>query len=64
MLYRETQVQAQVLSYADDFWLLLVVFCGVVVLIPFMQRVRGEPARARPAADKPERDPGLPAPAE
>jgi len=62
MLYRETLVQAQVLSYADDFWLLLAVFCGVLVLVPFMHRVRGEPARgaARPA----ERDPGLPAPAE
>jgi MFS transporter, DHA2 family, multidrug resistance protein len=65
MVYRETQVQAQVLSYADDFWLMLLVFCGVVVLIPFMRRVRGEPARARQAAaDKPERDPGLPAPAD
>jgi DHA2 family multidrug resistance protein len=65
MVYRETQVQAQVLSYADDFWLMLLVFCGVVVLIPFMRRVRGEPARARQAAaEKPERDPGLPAPAE
>ena len=39
MLYRET-VQAQVLSYADDFWLMLIIFCGVVVLIPFMRRVR------------------------
>jgi DHA2 family multidrug resistance protein len=64
MLYRETQVQAQVLSYADDFWLLLVVFCGVVVLIPFMRRVRGEPARVRQAAATAERDPGLPAPAD
>ena len=65
MVYRETLVQAQVLSYADDFWLMLLVFCGVVVLIPFMRRVRGEPARARQAAaEKPERDPGLPAPAE
>jgi DHA2 family multidrug resistance protein len=64
MVYRETQMQAQVLSYADDFWLMLLVFCGVVVLIPFMRRVRGEPARARQAAAKPERDPGLPAPAE
>jgi DHA2 family multidrug resistance protein len=65
MVYRETQVQAQVLSYADDFWLMLLVFCGVVVLIPLMRRVRGEPARARQAAAaRPERDPGLPAPAE
>jgi hypothetical protein len=57
-------VQAQVLSYADDFWLLLIVFCGVVVLIPFMRRVRAEPVRTRQAAEKPARDPGLPTPAE
>jgi MFS transporter, DHA2 family, multidrug resistance protein len=62
MLYRETQVQAQVLSYADDFWLLLVVFCGVVVLVPFMHRVRADALHAKAAS--PERDPGLPAPAE
>jgi hypothetical protein len=53
-----------VLSYADDFWLLLIVFCGVVVLIPFMRRVRAEPVRTRQAAEKPARDPGLPTPAE
>jgi MFS transporter, DHA2 family, multidrug resistance protein len=63
MLYRETLVQAQVLSYADDFWLMLVVFCGVVVLIPFMRRVRADGPRAR-QAEQAERDPGLPAPAE
>jgi hypothetical protein len=63
MLYRETQVQAQVLSYADDFWLLLVTFCGVVVLIPFMRRVRADAVAAR-RAQPAERDPGLPAPAE
>jgi len=63
MLYRETQVQAQVLSYADDFWLLLVTFCGVVVLIPFMKRVRADAVAAR-RAQPAERDPGLPAPAE
>jgi MFS transporter, DHA2 family, multidrug resistance protein len=62
MLYRETLVQAQVLSYADDFWLMLAVFCGVIVLVPFMHRVRTEPARGRAAP--PERDPGLPAAAE
>jgi DHA2 family multidrug resistance protein len=62
MLYRETVVQAQVLSYADDFWLMLIVFCGVVLLIPFMRRVRADATarRAQPA----ERDPGLPAAAE
>jgi MFS transporter, DHA2 family, multidrug resistance protein len=63
MLYRETLVQAQVLSYADDFWLLLVTFVGVIVLIPFMRRVRAEPARPRGPTPA-ERDPGLPAPAD
>jgi MFS transporter, DHA2 family, multidrug resistance protein len=62
MLYRETVVQAQVLSYADEFWLLLAVFCGVIVLVPFMHRVRADAPRARAAP--PERDPGLPAAAE
>jgi DHA2 family multidrug resistance protein len=62
MVYRETVVQAQVLSYADDFWLFLLVFCGVVVLIPFMRRVRSEPARKE--APSAARDPGLPAAAE
>jgi DHA2 family multidrug resistance protein len=65
MLYRETVLQAQVLSYADDFWLLLVASGAVLLLVPFMRRVRAEPARraadeAVPAA----RDPGLPAPAD
>jgi DHA2 family multidrug resistance protein len=62
MLYRETLVQAQVLAYADDFWLMLAVFCGVVVLIPFMHRIRTDPPHD--AATRAERDPGLPAPAE
>jgi MFS transporter, DHA2 family, multidrug resistance protein len=62
MLYRETVVQAQVLSYADDFWLMLAVFCGVIVLVPFMHRVRADAPRARAASS--ERDPGLPAAAE
>jgi len=65
MLYRETIVQAQVLSYADDFWLLLVVYSSVLLLTPFMRRVRAEPsARARQAEEPVARDPGLPAPSE
>jgi DHA2 family multidrug resistance protein len=65
MLYRETLVQAQVLSYADDFWLLLVVYSSVLLLTPFMRRVRVEPsARSRQAAEPVARDPGLPAPSE
>jgi DHA2 family multidrug resistance protein len=68
MLYRETVTQAHILAYADDFWLLLVVYSSVLLLIPFMRRVRsGRGARARGSADGSEsgaRDPGLPAPAE
>jgi DHA2 family multidrug resistance protein len=67
MLYRETVTQANILSYADDFWLLLAVYCSVLLLIPFMRRVRsGGGARGRRSAEDESvaRDPGLPAPAE
>ena len=68
MLYRETVTQAQILSYADDFWFLLVAYCAVLLLVPFMQRVRAEHAlRARRPADRAPaeaRDPGLPAPSD
>jgi DHA2 family multidrug resistance protein len=63
-LYHETIVQAQILSYADDFWLLLVVYCAVLLLVPFMRRVRAEPAPSRDSPEPPARDPGLPAPAD
>jgi DHA2 family multidrug resistance protein len=63
MIYRETLMQAQVLSYADEFWLLLVTSVGILVLIPFMRRVRAEPV-ARTQGVPAARDPGLPAPAE
>ena len=68
MLYRETVTQAHILAYADDFWLLLVVYSSVLLLIPFMRRVRsGQRARNRGSGDETvsgARDPGLPAPAE
>jgi len=68
MLYRETLAQAQILSYADDFWLLLLVYSSVLLLIPFMRRVRSDQAtRARRTperADSIARDPGLPAPSD
>ena len=67
MLYRETVTQANILSYADDFWLLLVVYTSVLLLIPFMRRVRsGQGARGRRSTEDESvaRDPGLPAPAE
>jgi hypothetical protein len=63
MLYRETVVQAHILSYADDFWLLLAAYMSVLLLIPFMKRVRaGEARRARAGEPSGARDPGLPAP--
>jgi DHA2 family multidrug resistance protein len=47
MLYRDTLGQAQVLAYADEFWLLAVIFFSLIVLLPFMRRVRAEPAETR-----------------
>ena len=68
MLYRETIVQAQILAFADDFWLLLTAFMTVLLLIPFMRRVEGRrsPAGRRQAEsdESRARDPGLPAPAD
>src|SRR5213593_3967033 len=64
MLYRETVTQANILSYADDFWLLLAVYCSVLLLIPFMRRVRsggGARGRRSTADESVARDPGLPA---
>jgi DHA2 family multidrug resistance protein len=47
MLYRETVAQAQLLAYADDFWLLAVMFAAMPLLLPFMRRIR---LAAAPAA--------------
>jgi MFS transporter, DHA2 family, multidrug resistance protein len=44
MLYHDVQAQAQVLAYADEFWILSMLFFCVLVFLPFMRRVRGEPA--------------------
>jgi DHA2 family multidrug resistance protein len=43
MLYRETLAQAQVLAYADDFWLLTLLFAAVPLFVLFMRRARAEP---------------------
>ena len=51
MLYRSTVEQAQVMAYADDFWLLALVSLAILPLIPLMHRVRieqNERARERP----------------
>jgi hypothetical protein len=53
MLYRETQVQAQVLAFMDDFRLLAVMYAGLVLLIFFMHRTRTERAERAGAADEP-----------
>src|SRR5207247_10132949 len=48
MVYRETVAQAQLLAYADDFWLLAVMFAAVPLLLPLMRRIRRE--RPEPAS--------------
>jgi DHA2 family multidrug resistance protein len=50
MLYRETVAQAQLLAYADDFWLLAVMFAAVPLFLPLMRRIRLEAPKA--AADR------------
>src|SRR5947209_8609894 len=50
MLYRETVSQAQLLAYADDFWLLAMMFAAVPLVLPFMRRIRLEPTSPATAA--------------
>jgi DHA2 family multidrug resistance protein len=44
-VYHEVASQAQVLAFADDFWMLFLLFCGTLLLLPMLQRVRIAPAR-------------------
>jgi len=63
MIYRETVAQAQVKAFADDFWLLAMVFVGILMVLPLMRRVtveQTERARAAPSG----RVEGLPAASE
>jgi MFS transporter, DHA2 family, multidrug resistance protein len=60
MLYRGAVEQAQVMAYADDFWLISVLFIAIVPLIPFMHRVRAE--QNERARERPGRVEALPAP--
>ena len=54
MLYRDTTDQAQVLAYGDAYVLLLILFGGIILLLPFMRRVRvdqtGPKSASSPAA--------------
>jgi DHA2 family multidrug resistance protein len=42
-LYNETVAQAQLLAYADDFWLLAMMFAAVPLFLPLMRRIRLQP---------------------
>jgi len=53
MLYRETVEQAQLLAYADDFWLLAMMFAAMPLFLPLMRRIRLQPTPA-PGAPAPE----------
>jgi DHA2 family multidrug resistance protein len=44
-LYQEVTRQAQLLAFADDFWILFLLFCGSLVLLPMLQRVHIEPSK-------------------
>ena len=49
MLYRDTVTQAQLLAYADDFWLLAMMFVAVPFFLPLMRRIRlDKPATSAP----------------
>jgi DHA2 family multidrug resistance protein len=52
-LYRDTVTQAQILAYADDFWLISLSFLALLPLVPLMRRVRTEQnERAREASGR------------
>jgi DHA2 family multidrug resistance protein len=61
MLYHDVVSQAQVLAYADDFWLLAILFSIVPLFLPLMRRVHAEPIAPR-EEDAPGRVRPLPAP--
>src|SRR3989442_13479375 len=58
MLYRDTVAQAQLLAYADDFWLLAMMFAVVPLFLPLMRRIRLQP----PPKDAPAGERGTGAP--
>ena len=60
MLYRGAIEQAHIMAYADDFWLISVLFVVIVPLIPLMHRVRTE--QIERARERPGRVEALPAP--
>ena len=63
MLYQDAVGQAQVLAYADDFWLLAILFSIVPLFLPLMRRVRVDAVSPSEEAEgEGGRVPPLPAP--
>jgi DHA2 family multidrug resistance protein len=50
-LYHEVTLQAQLLAVADVFWLLLILFCSTLLLLPLLRRVRIAPRTAATRED-------------
>jgi DHA2 family multidrug resistance protein len=44
-LYHEVTQQAQLLAVADVFWVLFLLFCAALLLLPLLRRVRMGPVR-------------------
>jgi MFS transporter, DHA2 family, multidrug resistance protein len=57
-LSNEVHRQAQVLAFADDFWLLFLLFCSTLLLLPLLQRIVLDPPST--AAPREDAVPGLP----
>ena len=53
VLYQEVTRQAQLLAFADDFWVLFLLFCGSLLLLPMLQRVRIDAAPRTGDAEAP-----------
>ena len=65
MLDHDVVGQAQVLAYADDFWVLAILFSLVPLFLPLMRRVHADPAAPKADDDRDgERVSPLPAPVE
>jgi DHA2 family multidrug resistance protein len=52
-LYQQLTQQAQLLAFADLFWMLFLLFCASLVLLPLLQRVRVEPSARDRRRDEP-----------
>jgi DHA2 family multidrug resistance protein len=52
-IYQQVTQQAQLLAFADVFWLLFLLFCASVLLLPLLQRVHVEPTPRDRRSDAP-----------